>query len=388
MRQPPGYEEKGKEHLVCRLKRSIYGLKQSACCWNQKLHGVLLKMGFKQSNADQCLYTKVENGKKVYLLVNVDDIMVGCENEQYIDCVYQSLKKCFEITDLGDLSYFLGLEIKRESGDYSVSLEGYIDKLIDKFGLSEAKVAKTPMDEGFLKVDDTSAALADETKYRSLVGGLLYISVCARPDISVSTAILGRKVSAPTEACWVAAKRVVRYLKATKHWRLVYNGSGGGLIGYADADWAGDASSRKSTTGYVFCYANGAVSWASRKQACVTLSSMESEYVALSEATQELVWLRRLMQDMGEREEGPTKVMEDNQSCISFVNSERINRRSKHIETKECFVKQQCEQGLLKLEYCPTEHMVADVLTKPLGTTKQRKFSGMLGLSANRGTIR
>lgn len=115
---------------------------------------------------------------------------------------------------------------------------------------------------------------------------------------------------------------------------------------------------------------------------------MESEYVALSEATQELVWLRRLMQDMGEREEGPTKVMEDNQSCISFVNSERINRRSKHIETKECFVKQQCEQGLLKLEYCPTEHMVADVLTKPLGTTKQRKFSGMLGLSANRGTIR
>lgn len=388
MRQPPGYEVKGKEHWVCRLKKSIYGLKQSARCWNQKLHSVLVKMGFQQSGADQCLYTKNVKEKKVYILVYVDDMMVGCVDEVIIDSVYQALTGHFDMTDLGQVSYFLGLEIKRENGDYSVSLEGYIDKLIRKFGLSDAKVAKTPMDEGFLKVQDTSESFLDQTQYRSLVGGLLYLSVCARPDIAVSTGILGRKVSAPTEACWVAAKRVVRYLKATKHWRLVYNGSGGGLIGYSDADWAGDAKSRKSTTGYVFCYAGGAVSWASRKQASVTLSSMESEYVALSEATQELVWLRRLMDDMGERVEGPVKMKEDNQSCIRFVNSDRTNRRSKHIETKEHFVKQQCVSGLIALEYCPTEDMVADVFTKPLGTTKQRKFSGMLGLSTKDGTIR
>ena len=186
MRQPPGYEIKGKEHLVCRLKKSIYGLKQSARCWNQKLHGVLLEIGFQQSAADQCLYIKTEDGKRVYILVYVDDMIVGCVDETLIDSVYHALTEHFEMTDLGPVSYFLGMEVKCEKGNYSVSLEGYIEKLICKFGLSEAKTAKTPMDEGFLKQQDSSSILKDSIQYRSLVGALLYISVCTRPDIAWS----------------------------------------------------------------------------------------------------------------------------------------------------------------------------------------------------------
>ncbi|XP_053690779.1 uncharacterized protein LOC128739325 [Sabethes cyaneus] len=237
------------------------------------------------------------------------------------------------------------------------------------------------MEVGFTSSEDKSPKLADSTDYRSLVGALLYISVCARPDVAASVAILGRKVSSPTEADWVAAKRVVRYLKATKVSKLVYGDIGGNLIGYSDADWAGDIGTRRSTTGFVFYYAGAAVSWVSRRQTSVTLSSMESEYVALSEAGQELIWLRRLLEDMGEKINGPVKLMEDNQSCIHFVTSERKSRRSKHIEVKEHFVKQLHEDGTMVLQYCPTDDMVADILTKPLGSVKTDRFARMLGLS-------
>lgn len=238
------------------------------------------------------------------------------------------------------------------------------------------------MEEGFTKGKSEGPLLEDATKYRSLVGALLYIAVCARPDIAVSASILGRSVSAPREEDWVAAKRVVRYLKATKDWRLQYGEPAGKLIGYSDADWAGDAKTRKSTTGNIFLFAGAAISWASRLQSCVTLSSMESEYVALSEASQEAVWLRKLLEDFGEPQLEPVEISEDNQSCIKFVESERVSRRSKHIETREAYVKELCDQRVLKLVYRPTEEMVADALTKPLGRIKLQKFSSMLGLVA------
>lgn len=203
--------------------------------------------------------------------------------------------------------------------------------------------------------------------------------------MATTATILGRKVSSPTEADWVAAKRVVRYLMGTKNWKLTYADTNEMLLGYSDADWAGDISTRRSTSGFVFRYA---VSWASRKQSSVTLSSMESEYVALSEASQELVWLLSLFNDLGEQQMSAVKAYEDNQSCIQFAVSERVTRRSKHIETRAHYVKELCDDGVMELQYCPTEDMVADVLTKPLGTTKQMKFSRLMGLLPNDGSGR
>lgn len=239
------------------------------------------------------------------------------------------------------------------------------------------------MDTGFVSTVDNSAPFCNNSAYRSLVGALLYVAVCARPDVTVSASILGRKVCAPTENDWNAAKRVLRYLISTKGARLEYN-SDAGLIGFSDADWAGDVMTRRSTTGFAFLYAGGAISWGSRLQHCVTLSSMESEYVALGEATQEAVWLRRLLKDMGETVVGPTCIKEDNQGCIQFVQSDRVSRRSKHIETKERYVREQCDQKLIRLEYCSTETMAADLLTKPLGTTKVKQLSRLLGLSTGK----
>lgn len=326
---------------------------------------------------------KVVEGKRIYLLVYVDDILVGCKSGGEIEKIYSLLKKEFKMTDLGPANYFLGLEVKCNDGKYGISLEGYIDRIAERFGLSDAKGAKSPMDEGFIKTVEESRPLENSTEYRSLVGALLYVAVCARPDIAVSASILGRSVTAPTQADMTAAKRVVRYLKATKSWQLRYDDPDGELVGYSDADWAGDLKTRKSTTGSVFLYSGGAVSWASRLQQCVTLSSMESEFVALCDTSQEAVWLLTLMEDFGEPEQKPLTIKEDNQSCIKFVAAERTTRRSKHVDTKHCYVKELCERKVLQLKYCPTEDMIADVLTKPVGAVKHRKLSSLLGLAAH-----
>ncbi|XP_062550086.1 uncharacterized protein LOC134214792 [Armigeres subalbatus] len=244
------------------------------------------------------------------------------------------------------------------------------------------------MDVGYIKDESESRPLGDSTKFRSAVGGLLYIAVCARPDIAASTAILGRRFSSPTEADWTAVKRVVRYLKATKNWRLrLGNENQDGLLAFSDSDWAGDKSTRKSTTGYVIYLNGAAVSWASRRQDCVTLSTTEAEYVALTETCQEIVWLRRLLEDLGETPTQPTLVMEDNQGCISFATSERCSKRSKHIETKRHFVKDLCANGVVRLNYCPTENMDADVLTKPVGPVKHQYFARRLGLCCSEAEI-
>lgn len=170
---------------------------------------------------------------------------------------------------------------------------------------------------------DTSDTFRDAMKFRSLVGGLLYLSVCARPDIAASAAILGRKFAQPTERDLTAVKRVLRYLKGT---RDAFHRVGGGrdavLSGFTDSDWADDVETRRSTSGFVFKFGNGAIVWASRRQPSVTLSSMEAEYVALCGSSQEAIWLRNLLRDLDEDQKQPTVLKEDNQSCITFARAE------------------------------------------------------------------
>lgn len=235
MRQPPGFVVSGRENLVCRLRKSIYGLKQSARCWNQTLHEGLLGLQFKQSRFDPCLYTRNARKHVVFVLIYVDDIVVGCKDDVEIAKVFQSLRKKFDITNLGKLTYFLGMEIDRMDGVYSICLRGYIQKVAERFEMQNAKPSKTPMDCGYIQLDDRGQKLPDSTKYRSLVGALLYIAVHARPDIAACTSILGRRVCDPFDADWTAAKRVVRYLLGTIGWKLQYTGAAGELIGYTDA---------------------------------------------------------------------------------------------------------------------------------------------------------
>lgn len=384
MQQPKGFIEEGKETLVCRLQRSLYGLKQAARVWNTTISAILMALGFVQSRADPCLFSKrLSSGKTMYLLIYVDDMLVASTDEKDISDLEVELKKKITITSLGEVSHFLGVRVSKDEGFYSLDQATYIRRLAVRFGLEHAKGSSVPIDIGYYRSREGSNKLDDNRRYHSLVGALLYVTVNTRPDVAASVSILSRQVSCPTEIDWIELKRVVRYLLKTINFKLrlaTERNQPITLVGFSDADWSGDTFDRKSNTGYLFQLVAATVCWASRKQTSVSLSSMEAEYIALSEACKEVVWLRRLLEEIGEKQNDPTVILEDNRSCIDFVREERLSRRSKHIDTRLFYTKDLAEKGVVALQYCSTENMTADVLTKPLGAVKQRRFAEKMGL--------
>ena len=233
-----------------------------------------------------------------------------------------------------------------------------------------------------LEKDDGVSKRVDPTTYQSIIGGLMYAATATRPDISYSVSMLSKFNSSPSEAHLTAAKRIIRYLKGTVNLGLKYcKSEEGQLIGYADADWAGDLDDRHSTSGNVFLMAGGAISWMSKKQATVALSTSEAEYVALSSATQEAVWLRRLLTDLKATPRKPTVLMEDNQGAIAIARNPVSHARTKHIDIRYHYVCEALQEGTIDLCYCPTEEMVADLLTKPLSKGKFEKLQLAMGMN-------
>lgn len=196
-------------------------------------------------------------------------------------------------------------------------------------------------------------------RYQQLIGCLLYASVNTRPDISASVSILAQKVAEPTEEDWNELKRVVKYLKGTAELSLTFGGNNSpmDLIGYADADWGENRIDRKSNTGYIFMLYNNPIIWSCKKQTCVALSSTEAEFISLSEACKEAVWIRRLLKDFNIPVNDATTIFEDNQSCLKLIHEEKFSARSKHIDIKKFFVKDYIDKGEVNCTYCPTEDM-------------------------------
>lgn len=380
MKQPKGYHT-GSQEDVCLLKRSIYGLKQAGRIWNRKITEKFKQLGYEQSEADPCLYIRNVEGVMSFILLYVDDMLVVCPNNDEYERVERYLSHHFSITCLGEVSNYLGIQVeKTSSGSFILNQSAYIRNITNRFNMSDAKPSKIPMDPGYPNMQQMEEERMPKSEhYLSLVGALLYIAVCTRPDIAIAASILGRKVSQPTEADWNEAKRTLRYLSSTADLKLHLGGTGD-LEGFVDADWAGDKVDRKSNSGFIFKLGSGTISWSARKQQCVSLSSTEAEYVALSEASQELLWLLKLMHDIGEDVDKPVVIHEDNQSCIAMLSSTTGSRRTKHIDTRYNFVKELVSTGIIQVHYCPTESMVADILTKPLAKVKQELFRSLIGL--------
>lgn len=388
MKQPEGYEEKGKEQLVCRLKKSIYGLKQSPRCWNIALDTQLKRMGFSQSQSDPCIYYKDADGEKFYMGVYVDDIILAGKSESKIKEVKKDISKKFNTKDLGKLSYFLGMKVEQDekNGSVWIGQHAYTESLLKKFGMEDCKPVSTPVDISSKLTQATDDSLCvDQHRYQSAIGSLMYLSVSTRPDISFAVSSLARFSSNPTKEHWTALKRLLRYLKGTTMFGILYTKGGASeCIGFSDADWAGDTNDRKSTSGYVFMLNGGAVSWSSKKQKCVALSTAEAEYVALSSAAQESIWLRQLLMELGSSPETPTVIFEDNLSTIAMTKNPQFHGRAKHIDIKHHFIREQVSHGTVQLEYCPTTDMTADILTKGLSRetfVKLRAKSGVLELT-------
>jgi hypothetical protein len=372
MRQPPGYASTPQ---VCKLNKCIYGLKQSNRQWNKTINGFLSRHGFVASRADPCIYIrKAEHGGRAYIGLYVDDLVLVTEDMEAMNKLKRDLKSEYSIKDLGEINYLLGFEIKRNRASRTLLLHqtGYIRTMLEEYNMLSCNPVKTPMDPNVL-LDSSMCPQTEDDKekmksvpYQAAVGSLLYAALGTRPDIATAVGVVSRFSSNPGPTHWTAVKRIFRYLRGTPNYGITLGGQDTELNGYSDADWAGDVSTRKSTSGYVFFCGNSPISWRSRLQKTVALSTCEAEYQALSDSTKEAVWLRILMQDLNYPVKAPTLIKGDNQGSIALIHSNKHHDRIKHMAVRRLFVRDQVDAKEITVTYCNTKDMVADIMTKAL----------------------
>ncbi len=387
MDQPQGYDDGSGR--VCRLKKSLYGLKQSPRCWNYALHNHLVNSGYRQASADACVY--IGNNSTV-IGVYVDDLLLLATTDEEMSKLKKTLAQKFKMKDLGKLHHLLGFKVTVNKNYISLDHSTYIDNMLKKYAMQDAYGVETPADISVVLVsDDTRSKPADQQLYQQLVGSLLFTAVCCRPDIAQAVAVVCRYTANPSEAHLTAAKRILRYLKTTKTLGLTYKfGDEQPIHGYCDADYAGDKDTRKSTTGYAFIWGGAAVCWLSQKQSVVALSTTEAEYVALATTAQQAMWLRQVLTDIGEKPDKPLQLLEDNQAAIQIARNPILHKRTKHIDVRHHYVREVVANGFLHLSYVPSKEQVADILTKPVprdGFQTLRNKLGLLEEKPERGGV-
>jgi hypothetical protein len=379
MSQPPGYHEGGPD-ISCHLHKALYGLRQAPRAWHHRLKSELEKLGMTESSADPGLYI-MTGPTTIFLLVYVDDILIAGSDVQLVNAVVNQLGATFDLRDLGEPKMFLGMEIHRDTtaGILKLSQTRMTEELVKKYNLSEARTRSTPFNTSVKLTKE--GTLLDTTKYgyAELVGSLLYLSVCTRPDIAQAVGALARYMSKPTQDHWKLAKGVLRYLATTTNYGIIFTKTELDLRGYCDADFAGDLDTRRSTTGYVFLLSGAAISWSSRLQSTVAASTTEAEYMAAASAVKEGLWLRKLMLDF-KKPVTTLVIMCDNQAAITLLKNHISSTRTKHIDVMYHFAREHVARKEIAFTYISTQHMVADCLTKPLPPTKLEECCSAMGL--------
>jgi hypothetical protein len=268
-----------------------------------------------------------------------------------------------------------------------MSQQLYVENVLKKFGMEDCHPVGTPLDgkltEQMGPADEQEAEEMKLVPYRQAIGCLMYLMVGTRPDLAVAVSQISRFMENPGNQHWQAVKHVLRYLRGTARWSLNYlraEGRDVELVGYCDADWAGDEDTRKSTTGYTFMMAGASITWNCKRQPTVALSSTEAEYMAACSASKEAVWLRTLLKEIGFGQEMATVIYADNQGSLSLAKNPVYHARTKHIDVQHHYIRNLVEQGEIELNYVHTSENVADVLTKPLAKIKHLKFAAQMGL--------
>ncbi|KAJ9679813.1 hypothetical protein PVL29_021660 [Vitis rotundifolia] len=391
MEQPTGFTEVGKEDLVCKLNKSIYGLKQASRQWYLKFDRIITQNGFKENTVDRCIYLRVSGSSYIFLILYVDDILLASNDSDLLIETKHMLSTHFNMKDLGEASYVLGIKILRDraNGVLKLSQRTYIEKILKRFNMHNCSSTKAPIVKGdkFSKAqcpqNDDEREEMRTIPYSSVVGSLMYAQVCTRPDIAFVVGVLGRYLSNPGSQHWKAAKKVLRYLQGTKDFMLTYRRTNIlDVVGFCDADFAGCIDDKKSTTGYIFMMAGGAVSWKSVKQTLTASSTMEAEYVACYEACCHAIWMRNFISALGvvDSISRPLKLFCDNSAAVAFSKNTRSISRSKHIDVKFYFVKEKVAESLIDIEHMSTKSMLADPLTKGLPIVVFQEHVSQMGL--------
>jgi hypothetical protein len=381
--QPHGFVQGG-DKIVCELLRALYGTKQASLAWNETLnHFLTNNMGFHRCESDVCVYVyKTKTDRVIIIAVFVDDIIIAHhrtdEAEWHAKKVILAAK--FKIKDLGDADFVLGMRIERNRRENTLRLSQqlYLDKIVARFNMSDAKALDTPasgvrLTRAMGPQNEQEKQEAAKFPYMELVGSLLYAAISSRPDISHAVNEVCRHMANFGEQHWQAAKRVLQYIKSTNTLGITFkpfrskaqSGDTITIDAYSDSDWAGDPDERKSVSGFVVKLDGCTVVWLCKKQSIVTLSSGEAEYVALNEAAKEVIWIKKFLAEITAAKLAST-IFGDNQASAQMATSEQQSERTKHIDTRYKYINECVKNKHFKLQYIPTEHNLADLFTKPL----------------------
>lgn len=377
MKIPEGYPIpeglQGKPDLVAKLKKSLYGLKQAPRLWNATLDEALKNMGFNQSWYDSCLYVKGYGDHVLYVTVYVDDLVIAGANMSDILNFKSEISTRFNMKDLGELKYVLGIEVIKTEDNITLNQSKYALDVLKRFGMESCHPTTIPLDPGTYLSHDAQSTDSDKffaknaDKYREIVGSLMYLMICSRPDLAFAVGFLSRYLNKFDKRHMRAAYHVLRYLRGTTEKGVIYSArSNLKLEGFSDSDWGSDLDTRRSTTGYIFMLAGGPVSWKSKRQQSVALSSSEAEYMALCAAAQEAIALRALCSDFHIDDKPPTLIWEDNSGAIAMSKNPIHYEKTKHIHLKYHFIRERVFSNDIVVRYLPTSRMLADALTKAL----------------------
>jgi hypothetical protein len=376
MKQPEGFVVPGKEDHVCLLVKSLYGLKQAPRLWHHRLDEVLIKFGLKNCAADRCIYIRRTPDETTIVIAHVDDGIAASSKRSVLVDIGTHLGAEFIMHTVPPTRY-IGLNISRDRPNKRifVSQSHMIEKLSSRFGMSNLAPKSIPADPSIRLIANKSPKSEGEKTtspypYREAVGALLYLALMTRPDISYAVGQVSKYCQNPNESHWNAVTQIFAYLNGTMDFGIWLGGERTGLIGYTDADYAGDKNDYRSTSGSIFFFHGGPVSWSSKKQTCTVLSTTEAEYIAACEATKTAVWLSCLLQDFSGTEQRKVPMFCDNESAVRLAYNAEFHQRTKHVLVRYHYIRQQVAEGKIEVKYISTNDQLADIFTKALPSPK------------------
>ncbi|GJV89306.1 retrovirus-related pol polyprotein from transposon TNT 1-94 [Tanacetum coccineum] len=363
--QPPGFIDFQKPNYVYKLKKALYGLKQAPKAWYDRLKAFLIKHEYSMGMVDNTLFTKKSKSHLIIVQIYVDDIIFGSTSQNLCDDFAKIMHDEFEMSMMGELNFFLGLQIKQMEDGIFFNQSKYIKEMLKKFGLEDSKPTKTPMSTEIKLTKDDEADSVDSSKYRGMIGSLLYLTA-SRPDIMFSVCLCARFQENPKTTHLEAVKRIFRYIRGTSHLGLWYpKGTRIETVVYADSDHAGDYVDRKSTSGVCTFMGCCLTSWFAKKQTALAISTTEAEYVSARKACQQALWMKQALIDYGIRLDD-VPIMCDNKGAIDLSKNPVQHSRTKHIEIHHHFLRDNVQKGNISIEKVESEDNIADIFTKPL----------------------
>jgi hypothetical protein len=367
MEQPEGFKSEG--DMVCLLKKSLYGLKQSPRQWSIKVTSVMKQLGFYATKSDPCVF--INHYTQVIVCLYVDDGLIFGSSSEKIETLMQQLEQHFQI-NIGDSGAYAGMQIEYGSGFVFIHQQSYLQRVLERFGMQDAKPVTTPADPHvrLVKAEDHAC----QEPLRELIGSLMYLAVVSRPDIAYAVSLVSQYMTCYDNSHWTAAKRILQYLRGTMNKGIMFDQSDIRIMGFSDSDFAGDNETRRSRSGTVIMMNGGPVVWGSNRQPIVTLSSAEAEFVAANAAVTSIKWMHELLHEVDVKINS-TDLFVDNQAAIKMIKNPEFHMRTKHIDLRFKYIRERYQDGLFDIQYVPSEEQVADALTKPLSKGQFRKLT-------------